>query len=244
MTQTPVDLVSIVIPAKDEAETIGAVLQEIKKAIAPLKRYQFELIVVNDHSKDQTVKIAEENGARVIHNSKRPGKGNALRAGFEAARGNIFLMLDADGSHRPEEIPHFLKPFENKEVGLVVGSRATGGSEEYTLVRAFGNVGLSLLCRMSFGMDMTDVLNGYKAFRREVFTRFHYISEEFEIEIELVGKTLRSGYKIAEFPSHELERAGGEAKSRVVRHGFRFLWRIITEGFFVRFCRNAHQHSF
>ena len=97
----------------------------------------------------------------------------------------------------------------------MVGSRATGGSEEYTLVRATGNVGLSLLCRMAFGMDLTDVLNGYKAFRADIFRDFHYIYEEFEIEIELVGKTLRKSYRIAEFPSHELERAGGEAKSRV-----------------------------
>ncbi|MBI2118358.1 MAG: glycosyltransferase [Elusimicrobia bacterium] len=233
--------VSIVIPAKNEAATIGTLLEALQQVTKNIKQHEFEIIVVDDHSNDKTVEIAKNYGIKIITNQRRSGKGNALRTGFEISKGEIILMLDADGSHKANEIPSFLKPFEDSEVGLVVGSRATGGSEEYTTIRTIGNVGLSFLTRIAFGIELTDVLNGYKAFKKEVFTDFHYTSEEFEIEIELVGKTLRHGYKIAEFPSHELHRAGGEAKSRVVRHGFRFLWRIIAEGFFVRFATHKHK---
>jgi hypothetical protein len=72
-------------------------------------------------------------------------------------------------------------------------------------------------------------LNGYKAFRRDVFDDFNYTSSMFEIEIELIANTLRKGYRVVEVLSHERARAGGEAKSRVIRHGTRFFWRIFTE---------------
>ena len=75
---------------------------------------------------------------------------------------------------------------------------------------------------MITGLHITDVLNGYKGFRRDVFTRYKYKSGEFEIEIELVANALKAGYQIGEFACHEKARAGGEAKSRVIRHGTRF----------------------
>jgi len=76
---------------------------------------------------------------------------------------------------------------------------------------------------------LSDALNGYKLFRRDVFTDFVYTSRMFEIEIEIIANTLRKGYRVVEVISHERARAGGEMKSRVVRHGTRFLARIIWE---------------
>jgi hypothetical protein len=73
-------------------------------------------------------------------------------------------------------------------------------------------------------------LNGYKLFRRDVFTSFKYTSRMFEIEIEIIANTLRKGYRVVEVISHERARAGGEMKSRVVRHGTRFLMRAVWEG--------------
>jgi hypothetical protein len=81
------------------------------------------------------------------------------------------------------------------------------------------------------GCHLTDALNGYKVFRRDIFTDFEYTSKAFEIEIEIIANTLRKGYRIVEVSSHERARAGGEAKSFVVRHGTRFLLRIMYEGF-------------
>jgi len=220
---------SVIIPAKDEEETLPRVLEDLNKTIPMLEGYSVEPIVVDDHCRDRTAAIARAMGARVVENARRPGKGNALRAGFEAATGDLLMMMDADYSHRPEDMPAFLSAMR-EGVGLVIGSRVFGGSEEYTHVRALGNVFLSASLGLATGRYLSDALNGYKLFRRDVFTGFIYNSRMFEIEIELIANALRKGYRVVEVISHERARAGGEMKSRVVRHGTRFLARIVWEG--------------
>lgn len=221
--------VSIIIPAKDEEQTIGLVLDELNKTINRLKdKYTFETIVVADHCRDQTAQIAVEKGAVVIKNQMAHGKGNALRTGFKKAKGDYLVMMDADYSHRAEDLPQFLTALD-KGVGLVVGSRIFGGSEEYTRTRALGNILLTLAFGLFHGRYLSDALNGYKAFRREIFTDFTYESSEFEIEIEFLVNTLKKNLEIIEVSSHERKRAGGVAKSHVIRHGSRFLIQIIKE---------------
>ena len=88
---------------------------------------------------------------------------------------------------------------------------------------------LALMVGLAFGRFLSDALNGFKAFRRDVFQSFRYTSKNFEIEIELLANTLRKGYQVVEVSSHERARQGGEAKSRVIRHGTGFLVRIIGE---------------
>jgi glycosyltransferase involved in cell wall biosynthesis len=217
----------VVIPARNEATTLPILLADLDTAVALLDR-RVEVIVVDDHSTDCTGELAAAHGAKVVRNVGRPGKGMALRAGFAAATGEILAMMDADYSHRPEDLPHFLAALSDG-VGLVIGSRIIGGSEEYTPVRALGNIFLSSVLGLVSGRYLSDALNGYKVFRRDVFTDFDYTSRAFEIEIELIANTLRKGYRIVEVASHERSRAGGAVKSRVVRHGTRFLVRILSE---------------
>jgi len=114
-------------------------------------------------------------------------------------------------------------------VSLVIGSRLFGGSDEYTRIRAFGNILLTYIFGFLHGRYLSDALNGYKAFRRDVVTRYGCSANGFEIEIELLANALRAGGRIVEVPSHERARAGGRSKSRVVRHGTRFLVRTIYE---------------
>ena len=222
--------VSIVIPAKDEAANIGQVLDDLNAILRTLGAHTAEIIVVDDGSTDDTARIAERAGARVIHNRGRHGKGAALRCGFDAAEGDLLAMMDADYSHRAEELPRFLDAIADPSVGLVIGSRVVGGSEEYTHIRALGNVFLSAALGLCTGRYLSDALNGFKVFRREIYRDFSFTSRNFEIEIEIIANTLRSGYRIVEVLSHERARAGGEAKSRVIRHGTRFLLRILYEG--------------
>ncbi len=221
--------VSIVIPAKDEEQTIGLVLDELNKTINRLKsKYIFEVIVVDDHCRDKTASIASGKRAVVMKNKKAPGKGNALQTGFGKANGDYLVMMDADYSHRAEDLPQFLTALD-KGAGLVVGSRIFGGSEEYTRVRALGNILLTLAFGLFHGRYLSDALNGYKAFQRDIFSDFNYQSSEFEIEIELLVNTLRKKKEIVEVSSHERKRAGGLAKSRVIKHGLKFFLRIIKE---------------
>lgn len=220
---------SVIIPARNEEETLGYVLTDLFDALSSLQGYEAEVIVVDDHSTDKTVEIARSFGARVEKNTGRGGKGMALRKGFDAANGEIFVMMDADYSHRPEDLHLFLDALKDR-IGLVIGSRVVGGSEEYTHIRALGNVFLSTSVGLATGRYLSDALNGYKVFRREVYTDFKYTSTSFEIEIEIVANTLRHGYRIVEVSSHERSRAGGVAKSKVIQHGTRFLMRILWEG--------------
>lgn len=223
-------LVSVVIPAMNEAANLAMVLDDLNATIAGIDGYRFEVVVVDDHSTDRTAEIAAAHGARVVPNRGGRGKGMALRLGFASSSGDIIAMMDADYSHRAEELPRFLEALRDPSVGLVIGSRVVGGSEEYTHVRALGNVFLSATLGLCTGRYLSDALNGFKVFRREVFSGFTYTSRAFEIEIEIIANTLRGGYRVVEITSHERARAGGEAKSRVVRHGTRFLVRILWEG--------------
>jgi glycosyltransferase involved in cell wall biosynthesis len=221
---------SVVIPARNEEATLPYVLRDLDQTIALLHGYDFEVLVVDDHSTDRTARIASSFGATVITNTAKSGKGMSLRAGFDAASGEILAMMDADYSHLAEDLPLFLAALKD-EVGLVIGSRVFGGSAEYTHVRALGNVFLSASLGLCTGRYLSDALNGYKVFRRDVYTDFTYTSRMFEIEIEIIANALRKGYRVVEVSSHERARAGGQAKSRVVRHGTRFLGRILWEGF-------------
>ena len=99
--------VSVIIPAKDEESTLGSVLEDLNTVIPTLDGYEFEVICVDDHCRDRTSAIARAMGARRRGEPPQAGKGNALRAGFEAATGDLLLMMDADYSHRPEDMPGF-----------------------------------------------------------------------------------------------------------------------------------------
>lgn len=222
--------VSVVIPAKNEAETIGQVLEELIIVTNKLRNYKFEIIVVDDGSKDSTSEIAKKYNTTVIKNPGSSGKGHALKAGFRKCnQSDIVVMMDADYSHCPEELPLFLKEIENG-AGLVVGSRILGGSDEYGFIRALGNILLTATFRLMFNYKATDVLNGYKVFKKDLIQDFEYSSKGFEIEVELVGNALRTGYKVVEVRSHERSRAGGKLKSRVFVEGPKFLFKIIIEG--------------
>src|SRR5947209_7919038 len=113
---------TIVVPSRNEEETIGSVLRLIR----PMTD---DLIVVDGHSSDRTVEIARDYGARIVLDNGR-GKGDAVRVGLAAARHAITVFIDADGSHDPRDIPMLVSPIASGEADLVMGSRMLGGSEE------------------------------------------------------------------------------------------------------------------
>lgn len=223
-------ILSIIIPAKNEEFSLPQVLEEIALSLKELPGAT-EVIVVNDRSTDKTVQVAQQFPfVRVINNPLSSGKGAALRAGFEEAKGEYIAMMDADFSHSALDLPALLKEV-SKHKGLVVGSRIYGGSDEYTRVRAFGNVVLTWFFGFVHGRYLSDALNGFKVFHRDVYRNYQYTSQNFEIEIELLANTLRLKRPITEYPSHERSRSGGKMKSSVVKHGTLFMTRIIHEKF-------------
>lgn len=218
---------SVVIPTYFEEQTIGIVLDEVG---ALKKDHHFEVIVVDDHSRDKTRDIARRKGARVLINPGRKGKGASLLYGFSRSRGKYLVMMDADGSHRAADIPKLLEVLEKKpKVGLVIASRIMGGSDEYTPIKALGNVFLTYFTGLFLKRYLSDAINGFKAFRREIFESSEFDSYSFDLEIELVANTLRRGYRIEEVASHERARLAGEAKAKIIKHGSQFFLRIFKE---------------
>jgi dolichol-phosphate mannosyltransferase len=186
--------------------------------------------VVADNCSDQTANIAEKKGAIVLKNEGVSGKGHALAKGFSYAKGDYIVMMDADYSHRAEDIAQFITALSGETVGLVIGSRFLGGSDEYTIIRTIGNSFLTTCLNILFGLKLGDSLNGYKAFRKEIVKKHPCSCSSFEVEIELIYNTLLERKKIVEIPSHERARAGGKMKSHAIVHGTKFLLCILNKG--------------
>lgn len=222
--------VSIVIPAKNEQDSIGKVLDEISLLLME-STYSFEVIVVNDRSTDKTAEVVKEYPfVKLVNNCYPPGKGAALRTGFEIARGSYLVMMDADFSHDVSDLPTMIEEIR-KHNGLVIASRIMGGSEEYTRMRAFGNIILTWFFGFFHGRYLSDALNGFKIFHRDIYWTYEYNANGYEIEIELLVNTLRLKRKVTEASARERARLGGKVKSSIVRDGTKFLLRIFQESF-------------
>jgi glycosyltransferase involved in cell wall biosynthesis len=217
--------VSVVIPALDEAENLPHVLPR-------LPAWVHEVILVDDHCTDDTVEVARSllPGIRVVRNDRAPGKGNALRAGYEAATGDILVQLDADGSEAPEEIIHFVSAIV-AGADFAKGTRFAygGGTSDMTGLRRYGNYGFVLLVWLLYGVRFTDLCYGYNAIRREALEALNLDVSGFEIEAALNLRAVAHGLRIVEVPSFEAERVIGEGRLLTFPDGWRVLRTILRE---------------
>jgi hypothetical protein len=216
--------VSVVIPALNEAKAIGWVLERVPQWVT-------EVILVDGRSADATEIVARDLVPNlVVVHQPQLGKGAALRAGFAAARGDIIVMLDADGSTHPGEIGRFVRALQ-AGADFVKGSRHLpgGGSEDFTRLRKGGNQAFVRLANLTYGCAFTDLCYGYCAFWRRNLPLLALRADGFEIESELILRAVKAGLRIAEVPSVELVRRAGASNLNAVRDGCRVLRTIITE---------------
>jgi glycosyltransferase involved in cell wall biosynthesis len=216
--------VSVVIPTLNEAGNLPHVLPRLPSWI-------HELIIVDGLSTDDTVAVAKAYAPRAkVVMVSTPGKGAALRSGFAAATGDIVVMLDADGSTDPQEIPAFVGLLLSG-ADVVMGSRFTlgGGTDDMERHRRVGNWVLTRLVRMGFGARFSDLCYGYTAFWRDVLPVLSGPFRGFEVETVIHIRAVRAGLRIAEVPSFESIRISGTTNLRTVRDGFRVLRAIGTE---------------
>jgi glycosyltransferase involved in cell wall biosynthesis len=190
-----------------------------------------EVILVDGLSSDQTVEIAKmvRQDLIVVH-ERRPGKGAALRAGFERATGDYIVMLDADCSMDPGEIPRFIEMLD-QDCDMVKGSRfmASGGTADMTLLRQAGNRGLLLLANLLYGSRYSDLCYGFVAFRRSLLEPMQLDADGFEIEMQLVARATLIRARVAEVPSYESERKFGNSNLNTFRDGWRVLRTMLRE---------------
>ena len=216
-------LVSVVMPTLNEAENLPHVLTALPE--------EYELVIVDGGSEDSTTAVAAHlrPSARIVRQNGR-GKGNALLCGFAAARGEIIVMLDADGSAMPEEIPRFVQVLLNG-ADLAKGSRflQRGGSEDITPIRRMGNRFLSTLVNLLFGTRYTDLCYGYNAFWARCLPQLLLDCDGFEVETLLNIRACKASLCVVEVPSFERPRINGASKLHPVRDGLRILRTILRE---------------
>lgn len=216
--------VSVIIPAKNEAKNLPYVLPLIPSWV-------YEVMLVDGESTDDTVAVAKKlmPGILIVPQEGK-GKGAALRTGFSAASGDIIVMLDADGSTDPREIPAFVGCLISG-ADFVKGSRFLqgGGTADMGLLRKLGNSALLFLTRMFFGGHYTDLCFGYNAFWKRVLTPLNLKTDGFEIETEMNIRALRGKLRVAEVCSFEAKRIFGESNLNTFRDGWRVLRTILRE---------------
>ncbi|HET9592673.1 MAG TPA: glycosyltransferase [Solirubrobacterales bacterium] len=216
--------ISVVVPAMNEERNIGQVLSELPEGL-------HEVILVDGNSKDNTIEAARQAypEIRVTSQSGR-GKGDAFRTGFAAVTGNLVVMLDADGSADPAEIPAFVAALE-AGADFAKGSRYMdgGGSADITRLRSLGNTVLSGTANMLHGTKFTDLCYGYNAFWARCLPFISLDVPGFEVETLINLRMASAGMKITEVPSYEKLRMHGESNLKTFRDGFRVLGTIFRE---------------
>jgi len=192
--------VSIILPALNEAETIGRVIKEIPRQRLEEEGYRVEVVVVDNGSTDQTARIAEEKGARVIA-EPRKGKGRAVRTAFEQVKADFVFMLDSDYTYPATYIPDMLQLL-NQGYSVVTGSRLKGRREKGSISRLniIGNHLLTLMANLLYRVRISDLCTGYWGFRGEVIPRLNLSATGFNLEAELFARVAKNGYRIGEVP--------------------------------------------
>jgi glycosyltransferase involved in cell wall biosynthesis len=217
--------VSVVIPTLNEAKNLPWLMPRIPSWV-------HEVIIVDGRSTDGTVEVARQLRPDVrIVMERRPGKGVALRTGFSAARGDIIVMLDADGSMDPEEIMLFLGALLSgadyaKGTRFIQGA----GTDDMSIFRMLGNQALTWAVRLLYGGIFSDLCYGYIAFWSRHRDLFEAECSGFEIETLMNIRALRE-LRVVEVASFEANRLFGVSNLRAIPDGWRVLKTILRERF-------------
>jgi glycosyltransferase involved in cell wall biosynthesis len=226
-------VLSVIVPAYNEAATIEAVVRRLREVPLPL-----EVVAVNDASADGTGaaldRLAHDRLVdRVIHHPKNRGKGAALRSGIAAATGHVIVVQDADLEYDPMELPRLLEPIRAGKADAVYGSRFQGGPRRVLFFwHALGNSFLTLLSNMFTNLNLSDMETCYKMVRADVLKRLPLRAERFGIEVELTARLAQAGARVWELPISYSGRTYVEGKKITWRDGFAALFHILRYNLF------------
>lgn len=216
--------VSVIFPTRNEEGCIGRVLREVPREIVD------EIIVIDGHSTDRTAEEAKielrPSDRFVIQKGK--GYGGAFREAFDIASGDVIIMMDADGSHDPKDIPAIVDKVERGYEYVMASRYAPGGrSDDDTFIRWFGNRFFTWLTNAVHSTRVTDSLYLYTAITREGLNKLNLKTDGFEFCTEILVKAHRAGLKFAEVPAIERARFAGKSKVNAFWHGLKILRMIL-----------------
>ncbi len=213
---------NIVIPAKNEAASVGRLLKKIK-SLYP----QADVIVVNDGSTDTTADVCVENGVTLINHPYSMGNGAAIKSGTRAAQASTIVFMDADGQHRPEDIQRLLDKM-NEGYDMVVGARES--DTQASIFRGLANGAYNRLASVMTGYRIEDLTSGFRAVRTRHFRKFLYLLPNgFSYPTTSTMAFFRSGLPVAYVPIRAAQR-DGKSNIRLLRDGARFFVIIVKVG--------------
>src|SRR3989304_3821355 len=208
--------VCILIPTLNEGKTIGGLVREFKSMGFS------DILVIDGHSTDDTVKNAENAGAKVVIQSGK-GKGQAVSQAFQLIMNKYVVMIDGDGTYLPEEVSKILEPIEKGIADHVIGNRfANHQKGAFTRLNLFGNWILNRIFGFAYGIWLEDILSGYRGFNYDTIKEIELNRTGFEIETEITVECVKKDMRIIEVPITYLSRTRGAfTKLRPLRDGFK-----------------------
>jgi glycosyltransferase involved in cell wall biosynthesis len=215
--------ISIVLPARNEAAGLRDLLPRILASVPGA-----EVLVVDDGSSDDTAAVCVEHRVRHLRHHYAKGNGAAIKTGARAALGEVIVFMDADGQHKPEDIPSLLEEF-NKGYDMVVGARQAGS--QAGLHRAAANDVFSRFASWMVAQPIADLTSGFRVVRAASFRQFLYLLPNgFSYPTTITMSFFRAGYGVAYVPVHSPRRSSGASHIHPLRDGLRFLLIIIKIG--------------
>jgi len=216
MPRTVAPTISVILPAKNEAEGLGRILPALRNLLPDA-----EIVVVDDGSTDETAEVARESGATVLASPYSMGNGAAVKRGARAARGDILVFMDADGQHPPSDVPRLIDRL-HEGYDMVVGARGKDG--QANVGRGFANAFYNRLASWMTGHRILDLTSGFRAVRAERFREFlHLLPNGFSYPTTSTMAFFRSAYPVDYVPVAVAKRVGSSSHIRPIRDGMRFL---------------------
>jgi len=222
---------SVIIPVYNEKNTVREIVRRVQAT-----GLVWEIVLVDDGSKDGTRDILSEidgkENVRVILHEKNQGKGAAVRTGLQNARGDVFLIQDADLEYDPRDYPILLKPIQEGVADVVYGSRFLGAPHRATMFwNMVANKLLTLMTNILYNNILTDMETGYKVFKREVVQDIKLRANRFDFEPEFTAKILKRNVRLFEVPITFNPRDYSEGKKIGIRDAFEAVWTLLKYRF-------------
>ena len=222
--------ITLIIPAKNESESLPFVLKE-------LKSFEYEIFIILEKSDTKTIASIKEYNVNLIYQTNR-GYGDALTLGINSVKTKFFVIFNADGSFNPLEIKDLLNKLTQENNDIVFASRYekdnNSGSDDDTILTLVGNKIFSFMGNILFSLPLSDILYTFVIGKTELVKKLNLSSKDFRFCIELPIKAIDNKLKICSFASYERKRIAGVKKVNEIKDGFLILFSIINFFYYLK----------